>query len=40
MRKTIKLTILAMLLAACSPKISSNIEQKRAALTIEDKVAI
>jgi len=39
MKTSIKLLILAMLLAACSPKISSHIEQKRPVLTIEDKVA-
>lgn len=39
MKKAIQLTILVMLLSGCSPKISSNIAQKRPVLTIEDKVA-
>lgn len=39
MKKTIPLTLLMLLLLGCSPKIATNIAQKRPVLTIEDKVA-
>lgn len=39
MKKTIHLTLLMSLLLGCSPKIATDIVQKRQALTIEDKVA-
>lgn len=39
MKKALQLTLLALLFAGCSPKIATDIAQKRPPLTIEDKVA-